>query len=254
MPALAVTLGDMVRVVFNGWPPNHPKEGQPLVLTWNNRPHVIQQGKDSFVPFDCAKLYFGDPRSVEGVIRIKDDMGNDMIVADRSAEVLRLVQYYQSSEFATNNAKFREFIPGDRSFVKDGVISDLIPDVTVYSLDGQVIPMVTDDPYGDNVIATQQTRAETEIMRSQLMEQSDAITELKKQNRMLLEKLGLDPGFLNPVNEVKKQDPALETPEIATIEEAPKMVYNPRTKRVQPRRPTPGSDPTSIDELPADTE
>src|ERR1700679_2723626 len=132
MPAVAVTLGDMVRVTFLGYPPAHPKHGpsHPLLLTWNNRPYTILPGQDGFLPFDCVKTYFGDPRSVENVIRIKDEQGNDMIVADRAAEVRRLQQYYQSSEFATNNAKFREYIPGDRSHLNAG-ISDLCPLVEV---------------------------------------------------------------------------------------------------------------------------
>lgn len=256
MPAVAVTLGDMVRITFVGWPEKHPKHGTafPLILTWGNRPYTMLQGASTFIPFDCAKLWFGDPRSVEGVIRIKDDQGNDMIVADRAAEVRRLQQLYQSSEFGTNQAKFREYIPGDRSFIQDGAISDLIPLVEIRSMDDKRILMVTDDPFGDNVVISQQTRAAEEMMRTQLVEQSDAIAELKKQNRLLLEKLGLDPHLLDPVTEPKTQDSALETPTDPVLEEEPKMVYNPRTKRIIPRRPLPDADPTTIDELPADTE
>jgi hypothetical protein len=260
MPAVAVTLGDMVKIHFNGYPPKHPKHnrGFPLELRWNNRPYIVAEGADVYVPFDCAKSFFGDPRSVENVIRIKDDMGNDMIVADRAAEVIRLQQYWQNAAMSTNQAKFREYTPGDRSFLDDfgGKVSDLIPDVEVYSIDGQRIHMVADDPFGDNVVVSQQTRAEAERMRTQLIEQSDVIGELKKQNKILLAKLGLDPEFLNPSPEapVRKQESALETPTDPVIEEAPKMVYNPRTRRIIPRRPLPHVDPTTIDELPTDTD
>jgi hypothetical protein len=257
MPAVAVTLGDMVKVHFIGWPEKHSKHGtaHPLILTWNNRPYTIMAGMDGYLPFDCVKMYYGDPRSVNDVIRIKDEQGNDMIVADRAAEVRRLQQFYQSSEFATNHAKFREYIPGDRTHMDAG-ISDLCPLVEVYSMDGQRIHTVVDDPYGDNVVVSQQTRAEAEKMRSQLIEQSDVIGLLKRQNAMLLEKLGLDPRMLDEPEQAAqaKQDSALAAPTDATVEEKPKMVYNPRTRRVMPRRPLPHSDPTTIDELPVDTE
>ena len=246
-----VTVGDMVRLVFKGWPSNHPKTGQPLQLSWNSRPYQVDEHSETFLPFDCAKSYFGDPRSVEGVIRIKDDLGNDMIIADRAAEVRRLQTFWQNAAMATNNAKFREYIPGDRSYLNDG-ISDLLPNIEVYTLSGQRVLMVTDDPYGDHVMVTQQTRAESERIRTQLLEQSDVITELKKQNRILLEKLGLDADLLNPEISPKSQDPALETPVDPVIEEKPKMVYNPRTRRVTPARRLPPSDPTTIEDLPQD--
>lgn len=245
----SVTIGDLVRVRFIGWPDGHPKTGYPLELRWNNRPYIIPAGQEKHVPFECAKVYFGDPRSVEGVIRIKDDMGNDMIVADRVAEVIRLQGFWQNSKMATNQAKFREYIPGDRSYLSEGV-SDLLPNVEVFSLTGERIYMVVDDPYGDHVVATQQTRHQSELMRQQLVEQSDAISELKKQNRMLLEKLGLDPDMLNPIP--KTQDSALQTPTDPVVEEKPKMLYNPRTRRVSTRRPLPNSDPTNIQDLPQD--
>jgi hypothetical protein len=258
MPATAVTLGDMVRITFLGWPPAHPKHGtaHPLILTWNNRPYTLSIGKDAFIPFDMAKVYFGDPRSVEGVIRIKDEQGNDMVVGDRAAEVIRLQQYWQNSGMATNQAKFREYTPGDRSFLDEynGKVSDIIPDVQVFSLSGERIYMVTDDPYGDHVVVSQQTRAQEELMRTQLIEQSDAITLLKKQNAMLLAKLGLDPRLLDEpeAQAAATQDSAMEAPTDAVVSESPKMVYNPRTRRVMPRRPLPNTDPTTIDELPVD--
>ena len=253
MPTPAnIAIGDMVRLKFVSWPPGHPRQGQDLQLTWNNRPFPVKEGGETFLPFDCAKAFFGDPRSVDGVIRIKDDAGNDMIIADRAAEVRRLQTFWQNRAMGTNRAKFREYIPGDRTYLEEG-ISDLLPNVEVFSLAGERIHMVVDDPYGDHVIATQQTRAESEMMKTQLLEQSDVITELKRQNRMLLEKLGLDAEFLNPEISPKTQDPALSTPTDPVVEEKPKMVYNPRTRRVLPRR-IPASDPTTIEDLPLDAD
>lgn len=271
-----VTLGDMVRLRFLSWPPRHPKAGRyPLTLTWNNRAFVIREGEDGFVPFDLAKLYFGDPRSLEDVIRIKDDNGNDMIVADRAAEVRRLQQYWQSAAFGTNNVRFREYLPGDRSFIDEG-ISDLLPNIEVYTLSGERVYMVTDDPYGDHVVAATSTRHEQEAVQQQLREQSDVISELRKQNAMLMKYLDIKPDVLDDIlsespaprapystyppaspQPVDKQDSALSTPETASVENRPEglqqppMFYNPKTRKVEQRR-NPVTNPISISELPED--
>lgn len=263
--ALPVTLGDQVRLRFVGWPESieavdpetkqrkpHPKANQPLTMTWNTRPYVVWPGQDAYIPFELAKTLFGDPRSVENVFRIKDDYGNDQIIPDRFAEVRRLQTYWQRSVI-----KFREYIPGDRSFMDEG-ISDLLPNVEVYSLSGERIYMVTDDPYGDTVMVMQQTKADQDRNTQVMYEQSQAILELQKQNKLLLEKLGIraeDLAALNDPEVMPKTRPtngALETPTEATVKEAPNMVFNPRTRRVEPKRVKPDADPTSISELPTD--
>lgn len=261
-----ITLGDQVRLTFLGWPdlpegsqakhsPLH-RSGDELKLSWNNRSVSIRPGTSVYTTFELAKNFFGDPRSIDGVIRMKDDYGNDMIVPDRAAEVIRLRNYWQSSDFATPQAQFREYLPGDKSWVKESGISDMMPEVQVHHLNGERMWMVSDDPFGDHVMVTAPTRHESETMRNQLIEQSDVILELKKQNALLMEKLGIDPASLRDPEERKSQDSALTTPTDPVVEEKPKMVYNPRSKRVttRPQRPLPTHDPTDISDLPEETD
>jgi hypothetical protein len=172
-----------------------------------------------------------------------------MIVADRAAEVRRLQAYWQSSTI-----KFREYIPGDRSYLDEDGISDLLPQVEVWTLAGERILMVADDPYGDTVVAATSTRAEADRQRQQLMDQSDMIAELRKQNQLLMKKLDLGEGFELPETPARPVDGSPEAPIMATVEENPRMVINPRTNRVQKRRQVVEDDPKTIDALPADSD
>lgn len=246
MPTVqAVTLGDMVRLVN--------LEDRPLKLAWNNQVYTLAPKGEGFVPFDLAKLYFGDPRSLETVTRIRDERGHDMIVADRAAEVRRLQGYWQSSTI-----KFREYIPGDTSYLDEEGISDLMPAVEVYTLAGERILMVADDPYGDTVVASTSTRAEQDRVRQQLMDQSDMIAELRKQNQMLMKKLDIGAQEVADWTLQATPTPHLDgnpdAPIMATVEENPRMVINPRTNRVQKRREQVDPDPKTIDALPADSD
>lgn len=253
MTALAVTIGEQVRIVFTGWPEGHPRHGQPLELTWNSRTYRIPAGGSTHVPFELAKVYFGDPRSGENIARVRDEFGNDMIVPPRFTETKRLADLWLGSEFGTNAAKFREFIPGDRTHFQDGRITDTIPPVEVYSMDGQRIPMVTDDPYGDDRIAVQLSKAEADTQRQQLIDQSEMILHLKDQLAELKEKLGLGPATGRRSRAKAKTAPGSpEAPVDGAVEENPRMVFNPRTQRVQPTPGVPDADPTDILSLPQD--
>ena len=270
--AQQVTLGDQVRLRFLGWPETvsrqiqrrdgsieitdnipHPRLGQPWVATWNSRPYTLYTNQDVYVPFEMAKLYFGDPRSVTDVYRIKDEHGNDMIIPDRVAEVKRLRHFWGSSV-----TQFREYIPGDLSFINEP-ISDMMPRVEVYSLAGERILMVMDDPAGNTVMVENRTRADESRSQHMMMQQSEAIIQLQKQNKLLLAKLGIREEDLSSLNnpEIKKVAPvsqpgSLVTPNEATVEERPSMVFNPRTRRVEPVRTPPTTNPTVITEIPTD--
>lgn len=266
--AQPITLGDQVRIKFIGWPESvkgvtregeeirvpHPKTGKPYAPTWNSRPFVFNVGDEKYVPFELAKKEFGDPRSLENIYRIKDDFGEEQIIPDRRAEVIRLSNYWQN-----NVIQFREYIPGERF---DGPISDLLPIVEVYSMTGERILMVTDDPNGDTVVVENQTRSEVSRNQQLLWEQSEAISELKKTNQILMQKLGIRPEDLESLADPNLSTHtlpgnSLDTPTEATVQEKPRMVYNPRTRKAQAvvnRIKDKDSDPTNIQDLQPDTD
>lgn len=249
---LDVTLGEQLKVV--NLSPN-PVLYASQIPTWNNRQYPIPGNGTAFLPFDLVKMLFGDPRSGEVVQRTADKYGVDSVIPDRLAEVRRLQQVWQNS-----TVKFREYIPGDRSFLDDG-ISDRAPTVEVYTLTGDRVYTVLDDPFGDRIIAAgSPTVAEKANTDRQLREQSEVIFELKKQNEALMRMLDMNPNDLGPDLPIGKdpsalatQDSVMEAPTVATVKEKPRMVYNPRTRRVVPRR-DPVADPTTIEDLPEDTD
>lgn len=263
-----VTIGEQVLIRFLGWPATvkgfdfetkkevdvpHPKLGQPLRFTWNSRPFVIYEGQEQHIPFELAKKEFGDPRSLEGIYRIKDEYGEEQIIPDRLAEVRRLQNYWQDSI-----VRFREYVPGDRSFAADG-ISSLLPKVEIYSLTGERIMMVTDDPYGDTVMVENRSKSEVSQKDAIMLQQSDAINTLRKDLDAALAKLNLRREDLHTPDDPKPapiQAGGLEPPLEATVDDLPdqpRMVFNPKTKRVEPtRQPPPQADPTSIMDLPVD--
>lgn len=265
MDTQQVTITEQVRVVNNG--EHH------VTWNWNNRTHVIPaHGEKIGVPFECIKVYCGDPRAGAAVQRIRDQYDQDQVIPDRQAEVRRLYQFYQESSVSAigpdgrrgSGFTFREFIPGDRSwFDPNKGISDLAPKVEVYALTGDRIFTVLDDPFGDNVIAADSpTIAQRQQMDSLLMQQAHTIAEQDRMIKALMQRLDMNPNDLGPdlplgneplASPPVKQDAVPETPTQATVQEKPRMVFNPRLKRVVPA-PNPVADPTTVESLPDDND
>ena len=274
---LDITLGETVRIVHKGFTrlliadpetigfkdrpiqfipaPQHLRE-QPLRLQWAGRVHVVPYMGDAYIPFDCMKLWFGDPRSGATVSRIQDRHGLDMVIPDRLAEIQRLRYTWQET-----NVRFREFIPGDRSLL-DEPISDRIPEVEVYALTGDRIYTVVDDPHGDRIIAATPTVAQEQQRDAQLLQQSDMLLQQQKMIDKLMAKLNVRPEDLAldeeggevPVDrkEPRKHPGRAEAPSAAAVKENPAMVYNQRTKQVQPKPEKRAPDPTRFEDLPVD--
>src|SRR5271154_5737592 len=94
-----VELAETMRVLNKG--------SQTLRLRWDSRTYDIAPGKDSYMPFDCVKLYFGDPRCTALMQSVTDTRGLVSFVGDRATEVRRLRLLY--------NAPFGELLDDDAS-------------------------------------------------------------------------------------------------------------------------------------------
>lgn len=274
---LDITLGEMVRVVHKGFPnllmadpdtvgykdrpikfvpASQNLREQPLRLAWDGRMYHIPYMGDAYIPFDCMKMYFGDPRSGQIVNRIRDKHNQDQVIPDRLAEVQRLRYYWQETD-----VRFREFIPGDRTLL-DEPISDRIPDVEVYALTGDRIFTVIDDPHGDRIIAATPTIAQDQARDAQLLQQSEVIVNQQRTIEALMRKLGVRPEDLEleEGTDVDTDRPSPRrragrqtAPTQATVKENPAMVYDQRTQKVRAKPDSPAApDPTQFDELPVD--
>lgn len=150
-------IGDIVRVVNKG--------DAPFTIGWDSRQYKLEPGADSFVPFEAACLWFGDPRSTNSIQSATNQHGLVSFIPDRDSEVRRLRVKYGN-------------IGGDERFI------DPAPDVEVYDLSGEVIVTVLNDPEGENVTLA----APTVVDQSNLMA---TIQRQQAQIDLLLAQFGL---------------------------------------------------------------
>lgn len=250
-------LGETVNVKFLGWPEGHPSLGQPLRLKWNSREVVIQQGQTAPVLFDAVKRYFGDPRATDKPQVLHDEYGQHCQIPDRYSEIALLQQLWLSSDFGTNQVKFREIVPDDRTQFAGG-ISDRIPRVEVYTLAGERIYTVVDDPYGERVIEATLTRSDAQYQQDLNLKLAEKIDRMEKELEMLRARGAGNPGSpedLGPDLPIGKPSPAFAEPSMVApqtvVEESPRMVANPRTGRISRKKdhiPT----PATVEDLPSD--
>lgn len=248
-----ITLTDQVSVrnLNHTLPEDHWQYNKPVVLQWNSRTWTVPVGGETHgIPFEVIKKDFGDPRSTDRVIAVRENP-NAMpeFIPDRMTEVRRLQQLYQSTVI-----RFREYVPGDRSFLEEG-ITDRAPKVEVYTLAGDRIYTVLDDPYGDRVIAAVPTRSDRDALAQQLATQSELMAKMQREVEQLREQLGVATVAALPTD-APPDNPAFADPRPdarldATVEENPPMVLDQRSRRVTRKR-TPPADPTHFEDLPTD--
>lgn len=157
---ITMQLGDFVRV--------KSQDERDWRFMWNSRPYPLPAGGDVLMPFECAALWFGDPRSSTNVMSIRDEQGVVTWVGDRATEVRRLRTKYDN-----------QF--GDETQIVNA------PKVEVYDLDDNRIYTVLDDPQGDT----------TSLVTNTVADQATLLAQLQRQDRMiraLMEAQGMDPN------------------------------------------------------------
>lgn len=123
--------GDTVRAIN--------QEDYDVTVGWGNVNYILKPQKDTFVPAEAIINYFGDPRSTSEMKSMELATGQHAWVPDRPTEVRRL--RIKWARYNINN-------PED----------DLIaPHVEVYTLDGDWVPTVANDPQGERVNAASLT-------------------------------------------------------------------------------------------------
>lgn len=169
-----VDLGDTVQV--------ENLNAQPLLLTYDSRRYVIQPGERRPVPFEAAKVWFGDPRAAGDVVSKRDEVGRVQWIPDRKSEVRRLRVLYNvhPEQERARNSTYKAMW-GDETQLPP----DALPRVAVYDYEGNEIHMVAHDPEGRSVIPVQQTLSDDDQLRSLIAKQDAAIKQLQA-------RLGLD--------------------------------------------------------------
>lgn len=134
---------------------------QPLI-TYDGIPFRLECGKDQYMPIEAARLWFGDERSKHQMDTGLNRKGIRAWYDDRATVVRRLRCLYDNRT-------------GDERTIIGH------PVVEVYTLDGDRIPMVLDDPLGlQSTPATQSVADQAELFRL-IAKQQQQLDQLKRQ-------------------------------------------------------------------------
>lgn len=131
------------------------KAGDEWELMHNSRVFRAIPGKQVFVPFAAICLWFGDPRASEEIRPVLDGHGGRSYVPDRLTEVRRLRMRYGIKH------------SDERGFNPDAKTGAHAPDIQVFTLDGDRIYTVLDDPRGNRAARLESTSQSTQASMAQ---------------------------------------------------------------------------------------
>lgn len=138
------TSGDMMRVVNVG--------DKDFTDSWDGNKFSIPAGSEKFIPFDAIEVWLGHPDAM-------DTSENNRV---RLAEYTRLRVRYGAYEF-------------------DDRWEENKPHLEVYTLDGERITTVIDDPEGEGINPNTQTQLENRLLSEQLHRMEEQMKVLKNQ-------------------------------------------------------------------------
>jgi hypothetical protein len=144
-------------------------DGRTDLLRWNKIAYRVDAGETQIVPWAVIALYFGDPRSQHGKTLKAEDSQGEHTVPSRGNELLRLSVFYGTYEHNVD------------------ILSQMIPDVSIFTLDDiEIIPPCF-DPEGDHIYgyhrSTQQTQDVAlmlEELRAQTKHLEEQMEEMKR--------------------------------------------------------------------------
>lgn len=151
--APALSPGDFVQV--------RNLDDKPLDLLWDSKKYRIAPGAQQPIPFEAAKLAFGDPRSGPQMTSIRDFRGVVHWLPDRASEIRRLRCLYDNQA-------------GDESTVLKH------PKVEVFDLEGNRVVTVLDDPAGESVTPANQSVSDSNEILALMQRQQATIDMLMK--------------------------------------------------------------------------
>jgi hypothetical protein len=141
--------------------PYEDERHQPIVA-YDGIPYRLECGKDQYMPIEAARAWFGDERSKHEMGTGLNRKGIRAWMNDRQTEVRRLRCIYDNRT-------------GDERTIINH------PIVEIYTLDGDRVPMVLDDPLGlESTPATQSVADQQELFRL-IAKQQAQLDQLRRQ-------------------------------------------------------------------------
>lgn len=144
-------------------------DGRTPLLQYARIPYPVAAGGKEIVPFDVIALIFGDPRSRNGMIqKYKDSRGEGMIQS-REAELGRISVFW--GVYEQNIA----------------ALPNVVPDISIFTLQGQEIVPPCFDPYGDNIYGFEKGPVDTQQgAAAQLAAMQESMDQMKAQMDLLI--------------------------------------------------------------------
>lgn len=132
-PAITLDSGRQYLIRNNTHAPLTLPDNRTPLLRYARIDYPLASGEETIVPFDVVVLYFGDPRSRNGMNQKFMDSRGEGTIPSREAELARIAVFWGVYE--------------------DGIdtLANVVPDVTISTLDGTEIVPPPFDPFGDHV-------------------------------------------------------------------------------------------------------
>jgi hypothetical protein len=106
-------------------------DGRTPLLRYARIPYPVASHQQEIIPFDVIALYFGDPRSRNGMVQKYVDSRGEGFIQSREAELGRIAVFWGVYEQGVDS------------------LMSVVPDVTISTLQGQEIVPPCFDPYGE---------------------------------------------------------------------------------------------------------
>ncbi|HXA31490.1 MAG TPA: hypothetical protein VNV87_04455 [Acidimicrobiales bacterium] len=141
--------------------PYSDSRGQPRCI-YDSIPYRLEVGRECHMPIEAARYWFGDERATTDMSTGLNRKGIRAWVNDRPTEVRRLRCLYDNRL-------------GDENTIIGH------PVVEVFTIDGERVPMVLDDPMGINSTQATQTVADQDHLMILIQKQQAQLDQLRRQ-------------------------------------------------------------------------
>jgi hypothetical protein len=146
------------------------QENYPITVGWGNVNYILQPGQDTFLPAEAIINFFGDPRSVDKITHAELANGQHAWIPDRATELRRLRVKWQAMNMSGGEDELNA------------------PHVDVYTLLGDWVPTVANDPKGLKVIpmlSTTSDRMDLDATISRMQAQLDTLIRAKSMEQLI---------------------------------------------------------------------
>jgi hypothetical protein len=167
---LKLDSGKMYFIQNNTTRPLTYPDGRTPLLKYAGVPYPLASNQKEIIPFDLISMWFGDPRSRNGMIQKYKDSRGEGTIQSREAELSRISILWGVYEHGIDT------------------LANVVPDVTISTLQGQEIVPPCFDPFGEHSYGFEKGPIDTQQgAASQIIAMQEQMDQLRAQMDALLE-------------------------------------------------------------------